>query len=141
MNKIQQDTIFYSTSMSGKTKKSMLQAMVQCKCPVCTEGDMFKTKATNLSKFNELKPACEVCGFRFMPEPGFYQLSLYFTYAVCVAFFVVFGFATYYLFDNPPLWVYNVAVITPTILATPWSLRYSKVVMLYVFGNVRHSKD
>lgn len=141
MYKRQQDTIYYSTSKRDNTKRSMLQAMVHCKCPVCTEGDMFKTKATNLSKFNELKPACEVCGFKFMPEPGFYQLSLFFTYAVCVAFFVVFGFATYYLLDNPPLWVYYVAVITPTIIATPWSLRYSKVVMLYVFGNVWHSRD
>ncbi|WPP47981.1 DUF983 domain-containing protein [Catalinimonas niigatensis] len=102
---------------------------------------MFKTKATNLSKFNEIKPACDVCAFRFMPESGFYQLSLYFTYAVYVAFFVIFGVATCYLLNDPPLWVYYVAVILPTIIATPWSLRYSKVVMLYVFGNVWPFKE
>jgi uncharacterized protein (DUF983 family) len=130
----------YQASFSRKSKKSMLEAMIKCKCPVCTEGDMFKTGATNLSKFNELKPACEVCHFRFMPEPGFYQISLYFTYAVNVAFFLVFGFGAYYLFNDPPLWVYYTAIFVPAILATPWNLRYSKVVMLYVFGDVWSSK-
>lgn len=127
--------------MNGETKKSMLQAMVQCKCPVCTKGDMFKTKSTNLKKFNELKEQCGVCGFRFMPEPGFYQISLFFTYAVSVAIFVVAGFATYYLLNDPPLWVYYITIITPAILTVPWNLRYSKVVMLYIFGGVWRSGE
>ena len=126
--------------MSGENKKSMVQAMAQCKCPVCTEGDMFKTKATNLKKFNELKEKCEVCGFRFMPEPGFYQISLFLTYAVSVAIFLIFGVATYYLFNDPPLWVYYVTIFTPALLTVPWNLRYSKVVMLYFFGGVWHSQ-
>ncbi len=131
----------YDTSVNEKKKKSFWLAMAQCKCPVCTEGDMFKTKATNLKKFNELQENCEVCGFRFMPEPGFYQISLFFTYAISVAIFLVFGTATYYLLNNPPLWVYYVAVFTPSIIATPWNLRYSKVVMLYVFGGVWRSDE
>lgn len=140
MDKIHQNDISYDTSMSGESKKSMFKAMLQCKCPVCTEGDMFKTKATNLKRFNELKEKCPVCGFRFMPEPGFYQISLFFSYMVNVAIFAVFGVATYYLLNNPPLWVYYAAIFIPAIIAVPWNLRYSKVIMLYVFGGVWDSK-
>ncbi len=130
-----------SIHFTGKNAKlPQWQAMLQCKCPICTKGNMFKTKATNLKKFNELKPQCEVCGFRFMPEPGFYQISLYFTYTVNVVFFIVFGFAAYLLFNNPPLWVYYLAVFTPAILLAPWNLRYSKVIMLYIFGDIEDFK-
>ncbi len=125
-----------STIMSKKGKLPMLQAMAQCKCPVCTKGDMFKSKATNLQKFNELKQHCEVCGFRFMPEPGFYQISLFFTYAINVAIFVVFGFAAYLLLEDASIWTYGAIITIPSILAVPWNLRYSKVIMLYVFGGV-----
>ncbi|WP_143960626.1 DUF983 domain-containing protein [Litoribacter populi] len=119
---------------------SMLQAMVACKCPVCTKGNMFKTAATDLWNFNELKEECEVCGFKFMPEPGFYQVSLFFTYAVGVAVFIVFGFIAYYLFNDPELWVYYVVILIPAILVTPWNLRYSKVLMLYFLGGVWNSE-
>jgi uncharacterized protein (DUF983 family) len=140
MHNPDKETLSYGSLKEERSRKAMFKAMLQCKCPVCTKGDMFKTRATKLARFNELKAACKVCGFRFMPEPGFYQLSLYFTYAVCVAFVVIFGFATYYLLNDPPLWVYYLAILLPTTLATPWSLRYSKVVMLYAFGNVWPSR-
>jgi uncharacterized protein (DUF983 family) len=114
----------------------MLHAMTLCKCPVCTAGDMFKTSATNLMHFNELKTSCEVCGFMFMPEPGFYQISLFFTYGVGVALFFVFWAATYFLFKDPELWVYYLTVSVPALLTAPWNLRYSKVIMLYIMGGV-----
>jgi hypothetical protein len=44
------------------------------------------------------------------------------------------------VFNDPPLWVYYTAIFVPAILATPWNLRYSKVVILYVFGDVWSSK-
>tara|TARA_R110002111_G_scaffold144761_2_gene211017 strand:- start:225 stop:647 length:423 start_codon:yes stop_codon:yes gene_type:complete len=123
----------------GKDNKK-LNAMLHCKCPVCKEGDMFKTSALNMSKFNELNKNCKECGFDFMPEPGFYQISMFFTYMVGVAIFVVFGFLTYLAFNDPPLWVYYVTIFIPTILSTPWNLRYSKVVMLYYFGDIEEGQ-
>lgn len=122
--------------MSDSKKLPKLQAMVQCKCPVCTKGDMFKTKATDLKHFNELNPKCKVCGFAFMPEPGFYQISLYMTYAINVAIFVIFGVAAVWLLEDPSIWAFAAFITIPAILAVPWNLRYSKVIMLYIFGGV-----
>jgi uncharacterized protein (DUF983 family) len=120
----------------GKDKLPKWQAILQCKCPRCTQGDMFKTGALNIKKFNELKEQCAVCGLRFQVEPGFYQLSMYFTYAVSIAIIFVFGLGAYLTFEDPPLWVIYVAIFTPLVLTTPWNVRYSKVIMLYVFGGV-----
>lgn len=123
--------------MNKNTRLPVLQAVLKCKCPVCRKGDMFKTPATNLKRFNELKPRCEVCGFNFQPEPGFYQISLYFTYMTSIAILLVFGLSVYFIMEDPPLWVLYVAVLTPVILSVPWNVRYSKVLMLYIFGGVR----
>jgi hypothetical protein len=49
---------------------------------------------------------------------------------------IVLGFATYFLFNNPPLGVYYAVIGIPAIIIVPWNLRYSKVVMLYIFGDV-----
>jgi uncharacterized protein (DUF983 family) len=123
--------------MCGKeNNRGKWTAMLKCKCPVCMKGNMFKSRATDLRYFNELKTNCDVCGFRFMPEPGFYQISMFFTYAVGVALFIFFGILAYLLFDDPDLWVYYAFVFVPAIVTAPWNVRYSKVVMLYVFGGV-----
>ena len=119
----------------------VLQAIIKCKCPVCRKGDMFKTPAFNLKRFNELKPHCEVCGFNFQPEPGFYQISLYFTYMTSIAILLVFGLSTYFLLDSPPLWILYIAVLTPLILSVPWNVRYSKVLMLYIFGGISRQES
>ncbi|MFD2033864.1 DUF983 domain-containing protein [Belliella marina] len=117
----------------GIEKGNLWLSMESCKCPICTKGDMFKSSATDLKKFNELNESCSNCGFKFMPEPGFYQISMFLTYAFSVALFVIFGFLTYLIFDNPPLWVYYAMIFIPAIITVPWSLRYSKVIMLYIF--------
>lgn len=119
----------------------VLQAIIKCKCPVCRKGDMFKTPAVNLKRFNELKARCEVCGFNFQPEPGFYQISLYFTYMTSIAILLLFGLSTYFLLDSPPLWILYIAVLTPLILSVPWNVRYSKVLMLYIFGGISRQES
>ena len=124
----------HSDTLSKSIEKGNLwQSIAACKCPICTKGQMFKSKATDLSRFNELKEACPNCGFKFMPEPGFYQISMFLTYAFGVALFVIFGFLTYFIFSNPPLWVYYLMIFIPAVVTVPWSLRYSKVIMLYIF--------
>jgi uncharacterized protein (DUF983 family) len=140
MNDLSQEVNNTNSHEPIRNSDQRIKGILGCKCPVCKEGDMFKSKATNLNKFNELNQNCKTCGFSFMPEPGFYQISMFFTYMVGVAIFIVFGFLTYFIFNDPPLWVYYVTIFVPTFLTTPWNLRYSKVVMLYYFGNVEDAK-
>ena len=47
------------------TKKGYLSSSLQCKCPRCREGDLFKNPLRFTFKGNlEMHPVCQVCGDR-----------------------------------------------------------------------------
>ncbi|MBA4303437.1 MAG: DUF983 domain-containing protein [Sphingobacteriaceae bacterium] len=79
---------------------------------------------------------CPHCGLKFEVEPGFFWGAMYFSYAFGVAISVIFGVLAYWLFDDPEIWVYMVVIFTPLFLLSPLSMRYSRVLMLYLFGEI-----
>ncbi|MBF9142268.1 DUF983 domain-containing protein [Hymenobacter sp. BT439] len=83
---------------------------------------------------------CPVCGQSFEPEPGFYFGSMYITFGFNVATFLVLGVLIYYLLDNPDTWVYVAIITGVTVVLTPLILRYSRALMLYLFGGARYNK-
>ena len=117
--------------------KSSLAAIIQGKCPHCREGDIFSYPATNLSKFNKMNEQCPHCGVRLEPEPGFYQGSMYFSYAFTVVCIVVVGILLYLLGD-PSEWVYIGTVIGIMILLAPLNYRYSRILYLHLFGGIKY---
>ena len=46
----------------------------------------------------------------------------------------------YYLLDDPDTWVYVAIVTGVTLLFTPLILRYSRALMLYLFGGAQYDK-
>ncbi|AYA38996.1 DUF983 domain-containing protein [Hymenobacter oligotrophus] len=80
--------------------------------------------------------ACPVCKQAYEPEPGFYWGAMYFSYGFTVAIFVISGVLLYYLANDPPLWVYISVVGGVALLSTPVVFRYSRALMLYLFGGV-----
>lgn len=97
---------------------------------------MFKYKVWNWFRAYDMHEDCAVCGLHFEVEPGFFWGAMYISYAFGVAISVVAGVITSVVLDDPELWVYIVAVITPLILLSPQSMRYSRVLMLYLFGGI-----
>ncbi len=116
-------------------------ALLQLRCPRCHQGKLFTHSALNLSQFAVMPTQCPVCGQAFEPEPGFYFGSMYITFGFNVATVLVFGVLLYYLFDNPDTWVYVVVVTVVTLLFTPIILRYSRALMLYLFGGAQYNKN
>ena len=102
---------------------------------------MFTYPALNVTKFAEMPEQCPVCGQTFEPEPGFYFGSMYITFAFNVATVLVVGVLLYYLFNNPDTWVYVTVVTAVTLLFTPVILRYSRAIMLYLFGGTQYNKN
>ncbi|MBF9238124.1 DUF983 domain-containing protein [Hymenobacter sp. BT683] len=84
---------------------------------------------------------CPVCGQSFEPEPGFYFGSMYITFAFNVATMFAVGIPLYFLFGDPDTWVYVVTVTVVALLLTPLILRYSRAIMLYLFGGARYDAD
>ncbi|OWP64555.1 DUF983 domain-containing protein [Hymenobacter amundsenii] len=87
-----------------------------------------------------MPPACPVCNLNYEPEPGFYWGAMYISFMFSTAIVLVIGFAVYYLLDDPDTWVYILAVATVSLVLTPWSLRYSRTLMLYLFGGAEYDE-
>ena len=116
-------------------------ALLQLRCPRCHQGNMFTHSALNVTKFARMPAECPVCGQTFEPEPGFYFGSMYITFAFNVATTLVLGVLIYYLLGNPDTWVYVAIVTVATVVFTPVILRYSRALMLYLFGGVQYNKN
>lgn len=117
---------------------SSTQALLQLKCPRCHEGPLFTHSALNVAHFADMPAQCPVCAQTYEPEPGFYYGAMYISFGFAVATFLVCGLLLYYLAGDPPLWVYIVSVAGVTLLTTPLVYRYSRALMLYLFGGVRY---
>lgn len=117
---------------------SMLTGIVQQRCPRCRRGPMFTHGALNLAHFTEMPAHCPVCNLAYEPEPGFYWGAMYISFAFSTGLMLVIGFLVYHLLGDPDTWVYVTAVAVMAVLLTPLSLRYSRTLMLYLFGGIEY---
>ena len=118
--------------------ESSTLALLALRCPRCHRGKLFSYPATNIAKFTDMPDNCPVCGQTFEPEPGFYFGAMYISFAFAVAILTVCGVLLYYLAGDPDVWVYVVAVTVITLATTPLAFRYSRALMLYLFGGSRY---
>ena len=128
------------TSAAEPIESSTL-ALLALRCPRCHRGKLFTYSATNLTRFANMPDECPVCGQTFEPEPGFYFGAMYISFAFAVGIFAVCGVGLYYLAGDPPVWVYVVAVAVVTLATTPLTFRYSRAVMLYLFGGAKYNPE
>ena len=124
---------------SGAPIESSTLALLALRCPRCHRGKLFSRPATSLTGFTEMPAECPVCGQTFEPEPGFYFGAMYISFGFAVGIFAVCGVLLYYLAGDPSVWVYVVAVAVVTLATTPLTFRYSRAVMLYLFGGARYN--
>lgn len=120
--------------------KTKWQAIAEAKCPQCREGNMFVHSGYKLGNFMfmTMHKKCPSCGLKYEVEPGFFYGAMYISYAFSIAIFVICGVTTYILGNNPDAWIY-ISVLTVTlILASPFSFRYARVLMLHLFSGVRY---
>jgi len=119
-------------------KRSYISALLHGKCPRCREGNIFKSPATKVSKFNVMNETCPHCGVGLAPEPGFYQGAMFVSYAFAVAVIVIVGLLLYYLGD-PSEWVYIGIVVVVMFLLSPLNYRYSRILYLTFFGGLKYN--
>jgi len=125
-------------SAAGAPIESSTLALLALRCPRCHQGKLFTYPATSLSKFMDMPAECPVCSQTFEPEPGFYFGAMYISFGFAVATFAIVGVLLYYLLGDPDTWVYVVVVAAITLVSTPLVFRYSRALMLYLFGGTRY---
>lgn len=115
-------------------------AFIGGKCPQCREGNVFTHSVTSLKHFREMNEKCPNCGVKFESEPGFFWGAMYFSYAYSVASFVTIGFFFFYFSDDVNLAYYIGTVIAFTLLTSPISFRFSRMLMMYIAAPYRRFK-
>jgi uncharacterized protein (DUF983 family) len=124
-----------------KPIESSTMALLAQRCPRCHQGPLFSHGAYNLTKFSDMPEHCPVCGQIYEIEPGFYWGAMYFSFAFGTGIMLITGMVLYYLAGDPETWVYVTTVAVIVLLTAPLSLRYSRTLMLYLFGGVRYDPN
>ncbi len=114
-----------------KVNRGYLTATLECRCPRCREGKLFKNPVSvSLKKNMEMYKTCQVCGQPTEKEVGFYYGTGYVSYALAVAISVTTLVAWYVLIgmstsDNR-FFYWLVANAVLLILLQPWLMRLSR---------------
>ena len=120
-----------------KPIESTALALLDLRCPRCHQGKLFSHRAYS-TKFAEMPAHCPVCNVAYEPEPGFYWGAMFVSYGFSVAIFAFSGVLCYYLLNDPAVWVYVLTVAIIVLATTPLVLRYSRALMLYLFGGITY---
>lgn len=102
------------------------------KCPRCGEGAVFKQPLLSIH-FADMHDSCPQCQATFQPEPGFYFGAMFVSYAITVALMVATSMVLWLFFDVSTN-VYIASFIIVTLLFSPLSYRWSRLLWLYWFG-------
>ncbi len=120
------------------TKRSYLWTIVTNRCPRCREGKLFITdNVYDLKNNTKMHEQCLVCGQQTEIEVGFYYGTSYVSYALTVAFsvatfvawWVVLGFS---LYDNRIFYWLGVNAVL-LIALQPFFMRWSRTLWLSWF--------
>jgi uncharacterized protein (DUF983 family) len=104
----------------------------QGKCPRCGEGAVFKHPLLSLH-FAQMNDTCPNCHATFQPEPGFYFGAMFVSYAITVALMVACSTVLWLFFDANTN-TYIITFILVTLVFSPASYRWSRLLWLYWFG-------
>ncbi|MFM1857837.1 MAG: hypothetical protein RLZ05_897 [Bacteroidota bacterium] len=125
-------------------KRSYLTSTLQCRCPRCREGKLFKNPLRFQFKGNlEMNKTCPICGQPTEIEVGFYYGTGYVSYALTVAltvstlvaWWVLIGFSTE---DNRFFWWMGLNAFF-LIIIQPLLMRLSRSIWISWF--VSHDPD
>jgi uncharacterized protein (DUF983 family) len=104
----------------------------QGKCPRCGKGSVFKHPLLSLH-FAQMNDTCSNCQATFQPEPGFYFGAMFVSYAITVVLMVACSTVLWLFFDASTN-AYIITFIVVTLVFSPASYRWSRLLWLYWFG-------
>jgi len=110
-----------------------LQAVLQCKCPRCRQGDIF-TGSAYAFKLQKTNVYCPHCNLKFEREPGHFYVAMFVSYAMNVAEIITLAVASYIFglklnYEN--LWYFVTIILVGVLLLSPINYRYSRVILLH----------
>jgi uncharacterized protein (DUF983 family) len=114
---------------------SFTSSLLACKCQKCRTGKIFKKSVLNPLGFSEAHDNCPVCGHKFEEEPGYFWGAMYVSYGFSAGLMLVLGILSINL-DLSLNYIYTV-IIPLVIVISPFSFRYSRMIMLYFISKTK----
>lgn len=119
---------------------SQLQAVINCKCPRCRQGDMYKHSLFSLN-YAEMHEYCPNCKLRYEIEPGFFWAAMYVSYAFNVAELVITGVIAAQFLGEQEIWWLIGVVLSPILILMPFNFRYARVLLLYYLSPIKYDSS
>jgi len=123
--------------MTNVSSHSVASAIYNHKCPKCRQGNLYKSSAFDLFNYASMHTHCEHCNLKFEVEPGFFYGAMFVSYAIAVASIGICFAIIYAVLGNPDVWVYSTSICLVVVLMMPLNFRYSRTLMLHLFGGVK----
>lgn len=128
---------------TSREKKPGLLNLLQCKCPRCRIGDMFKKRNAYSQGFMKMNETCETCGQYFDLEVGFYYGSGYVSYGITVVI-SIFTFLAWWLvigisYDDNRIIYWLILNALLLVVGQPPLMRLSRTIWLACF--VKYDPD
>lgn len=114
-------------------KGTKLYSVITGTCPRCQGHKMFKYGPYKVTKMREMHKSCPSCGQSFMPEPNFFEGSMYVSYAFSVALVVSVFTAFNVLYEDPSVDAMVLWGVLLAVLFAPMNLRLSRMIWANFF--------
>lgn len=117
-------------------ERTKFKAFLEAKCPRCKQGNVFVNRTFHYKYFLTNK-ACPQCGFAFEKEPSFFTGAMYISYFMNVALVVIALLIIHLFFLEADVWVYFAVFIPIYLPFVPLIFRYSRLMLLYLVGDLK----
>ncbi len=107
-----------------------IQSIFKMTCPRCREGNLF-VKPFNISKPLDMHKACQVCGQKTEPEPGYYFGAMFISY-IWTGWLCLFIVGTTMIFLDWTITQSFILLISAMVLSFFWVMRISRSIYIHV---------
>ena len=116
------------------SQRSGLSSILSLRCPKCRTGHLFQSgKISRPGSLFTMHPACPHCKQSFDPEPGFYFGSMFVSYGINTALFLISWVALLLIYPDYTLTLLLGILTAVVILSLPLSFRWSRSIWLALF--------
>ncbi len=113
---------------------NLIMSILKGKCPRCRSGNLFENPNPYIFKdLFKMPEHCSKCGKLLMPQPRFFDGSMYINYAFSVAIVITVFTASNVLFEKPNVTYMILAAIGGAILFAPYSIRLTRTIWASIF--------
>jgi len=107
--------------------------VLQCKCPKCKSGNIFRNHGTTLPfRIPKMYGRCPQCNYKFERETGFFFGAMFVSYALAAAQMIVCLVIFWYLIGLSPLHVFIIIAIMAATLSAQ-NFKWSRSIWIYMF--------